>query len=347
MRDANRVLSFSLETLAEQIGAKLEPSAAALQPVYGVATLEAARAGHIGFYANSLYRNALQTTQAAAVIISPKEQALCPVPVLLMDNPYLGYALAARLFNPPPSIPASRDPSAWISPEAQLADNVSVGPHALIEAGACLAEGVIIGAGCVIERGVTVGANSELRPRVTLCRDTQIGTRVLIHPGVVIGSDGFGFANDQGRWVKVPQLGRVIIGDDVEIGANTTIDRGALDDTRIENGAKLDNQIQIAHNVVVGEHTAIAGCVGIAGSTHIGRRCMIGGGVGIVGHITIVDDVYISGGSVVLQGIDEAGLYSSGSPLQLNKDWHKNYLRFKQLNEFARRLSQLEKKLTG
>jgi len=176
-----------------------------------------------------------------------------------------------------------------------------------------------------------------------LCHDVDVGCDVLLHPGVVVGSDGFGIANDKGEWFKVPQLGSVIIEDQVEIGANTTIDRGALDDTVIETGVKLDNQIQIAHNVRVGAHTAIAGCCGIAGSTTIGKYCAIGGAVSMVGHLQIADKVQITVGSVVMQSIKEPGLYSSGAPLQLNKDWHRNYIRFRKLDDMAKRIRKLEK----
>jgi UDP-3-O-[3-hydroxymyristoyl] glucosamine N-acyltransferase len=193
-----------------------------------------------------------------------------------------------------------------------------------------------------LQRNSKLGNDCHLTSRVTLAADTQLGLRVIIQPGAVLGSDGFGLANDDGKWVKIPQLGRVVVGDDVEIGANTTIDRGALEDTVLGTGVKLDNQIQIAHNVQIGDHTAIAGCVGIAGSTRIGRHCMIAGGVGIVGHIEIVDNVYVTGGSIVLKSITQAGVYSSGTPLQTNHAWHRNYHRFKQLDELAKRLYALE-----
>jgi len=221
---------------------------------------------------------------------------------------------------------------------------VSIGPQAVIEAGAILGCDVVIGPSCVIGQGVKIGNNSQLIANVTLCAGTQLGQRIIIHPGAVIGSDGFGNANDAGKWVKVPQLGGVIIHDAVEIGANTTIDKGALEDTVIGVGVKLDNQIQIGHNVQIGEHTAIAGCVGIAGSTCIGRYCMIGGGVGIAGHLELVDHVHVTGGSIVLQSIREPGVYSSGTPLELNQRWHRNYHRFKHLDEMARRLQTIEKK---
>jgi len=310
--------------------------------IMGITTLKKASAQEISFYSNGTYRQELAKTQAAAVIIAPKDKHHCQVAKLVMDNPYLGYARAATLFSLPSSKLPGLHPTAWVSPEAIVVASASIGAHTVIEAGAVIGEEVIIGPGCIIESGVQIGDHCHLRANVTLCANTRLGKHVLIHPGAVIGSDGFGLANDAGTWIKVPQLGGVVIGDQVEIGANTTIDRGALEDTVIGQGVKLDNQVQIAHNVQIGEHTAIAGCVGIAGSTRIGRHCMIAGGVGIVGHLEIVDNVQITGGSIVLQSILEPGVYSSGTPLQANKIWHRNYHRFKQLEEFAQRLKVLE-----
>ncbi len=336
---------MTLSELATQIGAQLQGTASNVM-VTGIATLTRAGPQEISFFTNTLYREELAHTDAAAVILAPKDQHLSKVPVLLMENPYLGYARAAALFDnsavpPPPGI----HPTAWVSPHAMIEATVFVGAQAVIEAGAIIGRHVIIGPGCVIESGVRIGEETHLRANVTLCKGTQLGMRVLIHPGAVIGSDGFGLANDKGQWVKIPQLGGVDVGDEVEIGANTTIDKGSLGNTIIHRGVKLDNQIQIGHNVEIGEHTAIAGCVGIAGSTRIGRYCMIGGGVGIVGHIEIADRVQITGGSIVLQSIPEPGVYSSGTPLQLTPRWQRNYHRFKQLDELTRRVYTLEQLL--
>jgi len=336
-----------LAELACQIGATLvglTPQDAD-KPVVGVATLVHAGGDEVSFYTNRAYREALADTQAAAVILKAEDHEHCRVPALLMDNPYLGYARAAALFNPPTPKEPGIHPSAWVSPAAQLGVGVSVGPQAVIEAGVVLGRNVVVGPATVLEANVQVGDDSYLHARVTLCRESRLGCRVVVHPGAVIGADGFGLANDRGTWVKIPQLGGVVLGDEVEVGANTTIDRGALGDTVIETGVKLDNLIQIAHNVHIGAHTAIAGCVGIAGSTRIGARCMIAGGVGIVGHIEIVDDVQITGGSIVLQSILTPGVYSSGSPLQTNRQWHRNYLRSKELDKLARRLTQLEMRM--
>lgn len=331
-----------LTILADQIGAQLEGVSTEII-VSGVASLQRAGKQEVSFFINRLYKEALKNTQAAAVILSNKDRHYCKGTALVMDNPYLGYARAATLFNPPVIQAQGVHPHAWVSPTTILDTTVSIGAQAVIGDHVVLGKGVTIGAGCVIEESVTIGDYSRLVANVTLCSKTCIGQRVLIHPGAVIGADGFGFANDRGAWVKVPQLGGVIIGDDVEIGANTTIDKGTLEDTVIARGVKLDNQIQIGHNVHIGEHTAIAGCVGIAGSTHIGHHCMIGGGVGIVGHIEIVDHVHITGGSVVLQSILEPGIYSSGTPLQLSAQWRRNFHQFKQLHEMARHLNLFKK----
>jgi len=330
-------VTVSLSVLASHIGATLD-NATEDTVVSGVATLARAHPHEVSFFSNRLYRKELSKTQAAAVILSERDKQYCQVPVLITENPYLGYARAALFFMPKDEQEPHIHGSAWISPKAKIGQRVSIGAHAVVDESAILGDDVVIGHGCVVEKGVKIGNFSRLNANVTLCSGTELGQRVLIHSGAVIGSDGFGLANDKGIWVKVPQLGGVSIEDDVEIGANTTIDKGALENTIIGKGSKLDNQIQIAHNVQIGEHTVIAGCVGIAGSTRIGNHCMIGGGVGIVGHIEIVDNVQITGGSIVLQSIKKSGTYSSGTPLEANFTWRKNYNRFKQLDEMARRL---------
>jgi UDP-3-O-[3-hydroxymyristoyl] glucosamine N-acyltransferase len=337
-KEANLI---SLKELATHIGAQLEDASGDML-VSGIATLMRATPQQISFFSNPFYREELKKTQAAAVILADKEKQYCKVAKLLIDNPYLGYARAATLFSHPISPPPGIHPSAYVSPEAVVDPSASICAHAVIQAGVEIAEHVTVGPGCIVDHQVTIGANSHLVARVTLCQGTRLGKRVLIHPGAVIGSDGFGLANDRGVWIKVPQLGGVLVNDDVEIGANTTIDKGSLEDTFIGQGVKIDNLVQIGHNVTIGDHTAIAGCVGIAGSTRIGRYCMIAGGVGIVGHIELVDYVQVTGGSIVLQSILEPGTYSSGTPLQLNRRWHRNYHRFKQLDDIARRIQTLE-----
>ena len=337
-------VSINLSELATHIGAKVEGNLTDDLLVTGVATLSAAGKQEVSFFANSKYRKELLQTQAAAIILADKDRRFCKVPQLVMDNPYLGYARAVTLFNPVTPPPVGIHPTAWVSSEAVLDASVSIAPHAVIEAGAQIAGDVFIGPGCVVGKGVKIGNGCQLMANVTLCTGTRLGDRVIVHPGTVIGSDGFGNANDAGKWVKVPQLGGVLVGNDVEIGANTTIDKGALEDTIIGEGARLDNLIQIAHNVHIGKHTAIAGCVGIAGSTHIGNYCLIAGGVGISGHLELVDNVHVTGGSIILQSILEPGVYSSGTPIEPNRKWHRNYHRFKHLDDMARRLQILEKK---
>ncbi|MCV6638124.1 UDP-3-O-(3-hydroxymyristoyl)glucosamine N-acyltransferase [Candidatus Albibeggiatoa sp. nov. NOAA] len=338
------MVSISLAQLATQIGAQLNDASVSDVSISGIASLRQASSQQVSFFSNRLYRDDLTQTQAAAVILSAKDVNYSPVPALIMDNPYLGYAHAARLLNPQPKPQTGIHPTAWVSPDAQVAESASIGAQAVIEAGVQIGKNVEIGAGCVVGHNVQLGDNSRLIANVTLCAQTQVGQRCTIYPGAVIGADGFGLANDNGQWVKVPQLGKVVIGDDVDIGANTTIDRGALEDTIISNGVKLDNQIQIAHNVFIGEHTAIAGCVGIAGSTRIGKHCMIAGGVGIVGHIEITDNVQVTGGSIVLQSITESGIYSSGTPLEPSQHWRRNFHQFKHLNDIAKCVQTLKNK---
>jgi len=333
--------NITLAALAAHIGAQWDSVDEHI--VNGIRGLHEANASHISFYTNRAYRKALKQTQAAAVILSSRDQADCPVPTLIMDNPYLGYAKAAALFQESQPFQAFIHPSAIIDPSAKISPNARIDANVVIDKNTQIDDFIHISAGCVIGKNVQIGEKTLIYPRVTLYDGVTIGKNVIIHAGAVIGADGFGLAHSSEGWVKIPQLGSVDIGDNVEIGANTTIDRGALGNTVIGNGVKLDNQIQIAHNVHVGDHTAIAGCVGIAGSTKIGKRCLIGGGVGISGHLEIVDDVHLTGGTNVLQSIDKAGVYSSGVPLQNNKDWHKNYLRFKDLDDMARRLRRLEK----
>ena len=330
---------ITLGALARHLGADLEgPEEYSID---GVATLHRATPDDLSFLANRHYLKDLASSRAGVVIVEERDKARCTRHCLVVKNPYLAYARAASLLFPPATSPGEIHPRAWIAPEARLHANVSIGANAVVEARSVLAAGVVVGPGSVIHAQVEVGENTRIGANVTLCSGTHIGCRGIIHPGAVIGADGFGLAHDGTRWIKVPQLGGVSIGDDVEIGANTAIDRGALEDTVIEDDVRIDNLVQIAHNVYIGAHTAIAGCAGIAGSTRIGKRCLIGGGVGMVGHITIADDVHITGGSNVLQSILEAGVYSSGTPLQPNRQWHRNYVRFKYLDEMAESLKKI------
>lgn len=309
-----------------------------------VATIKRAGPGTITFLSNPHYRRYLAETQASAVIVAPADADLCPVPALVSDNPYLLYARVAALLTPDSPSLKGIDAGAKVHHDARVSTQAWIAPGVVVEEGASIARGAYIGPNCVIQRGVCVEEDTRLVAGVTLCHDVRVGKRTLIHPGVVIGADGFGIARDGHVWVKVPQLGSVVIGADVEIGANTTIDRGALEDTVIETGVKLDNQIQVGHNVWIGEHTAIAGCTAIAGSAHIGRRCMIGGGVGIVGHIEICDDVTVTAMTLVTHSIHMAGTYSGSLPIDNAMQWRKNSVRFRQLDELARRLAILERK---
>ena len=335
----------TLGEIAVASGARLQGGDAATV-ITGVAPLDRAASGQLSFLIHPRYRSYLAATRAAAVILSPADVADCPTPALVTDHPHIAYARAAVLFALTSKSPIGVHPAAWVSPEARVAADAWIGPHCTVEAGAVIETGVVVGPNCVIGEQAVIGAGSRLVAQVTVCHRVQLGRRVLVHPGAVIGSDGFGLALDRdGRWLKVPQLGGVQIGNDVEIGANTTIDRGALEDTVIEDGVKLDNQIQVAQNVRIGAHSALAGCVGIAGSAQIGRHCMLGGGVGIAGHLEIADRVQITGMSLVAQSINEPGTYSSGLTVEPNRLWNKISARLRRLDELFRRLAVLERKV--
>jgi len=308
-------------------------------PLTGVGTLEGAGANQISFLANPKYRGALASTAAGAVIVGPAHSGLTTLPRIVAANPYAYFARVAQLFSPPPDAAAGVHPSAVIHPGARVAASASIAEFVSVGAGAVIGEHAIIGAGCVIGEQVTIGDGTRLAARVTIYRQCHVGARGNIHAGVVIGADGFGFAPDftptAGAWVKIPQTGGVRIGDDVEIGANTTIDRGAIDDTVIGNDVKLDNQIQIGHNCVIGDHTIISGCVGIAGSARIGRRVMIGGAAGILGHLAICDGAIISAMTLVTKSITEPGTYTASMPLMKHEDWLKNAVQLRRLDALA------------
>ncbi len=321
----------TLGELAAQVGAELHGDPAIT--VRRLATLDQAGAGDLSFLYNRRYRKFLKVTAASAVILYPADAADCAVAALVMDNPYLGYARAANLLAAAPQPPAGVHATAAVHPEAHVDESACVGPHAVVEAGAEVGEHVLLEAGSVVQRGCRIGGYTRIEANAVLGPGVTVGRRCIIHAGAVIGADGFGFARDGHRWVKIPQMGGVHIGDDVEIGSNTTIDRGALKDTCIEDGVKIDNLVQIGHNCRIGAHTAIAGCVGIAGSVTIGRRCLIGGAVGIAGHLEIADDVTVTAMSGVHKSILKPGVYSSGWPVQDNRTWHR-YLA--QINRLAR-----------
>ncbi len=262
-----------------------------------------------------------------------------------MEDPYLGYARTAALFHPFELEQCGIHPTATVDPTATIAESAWIGPQSVVMAGATIGESVYIGPGCVIAAAVTVGDNSRLMANVSLMEGTVVGCNCILHPGAVLGSDGFGFANDGGRWIKIPQLGRVVVGDWVEIGANTTIDRGALEDTTIGDGVKLDNLVHIAHNVQVDENCAMAAMVGIAGSTKIGAGTTFGGQAGIVGHIEIAAGTHCTARTLVTHSIHKPGVYSSATTADENAKWRRNSVQFKKLNESIQRLRRVEKKI--
>jgi UDP-3-O-[3-hydroxymyristoyl] glucosamine N-acyltransferase len=335
-------MAVTLGELAVRFGCTLKGDPDAR--VSRVAGLEDAGADAVTFLANPRFRRFLSQTHAGAVVLEPKLADECPVPALLSSNPYATYARIAGVLHPAPSAVAGRHRTALISDTAHIDATASIGPNAVIEAEVRVGARAVVGPGCVVMRGSTIGADTRLVANVTLCESVTVGDRCVLHPGVVIGADGFGFAPDSSGFVKVPQIGGVRIGDDVDVGANTTIDRGAIGDTVIGNGVKLDNQIQIGHNVRVGAHTVIAGCSGVSGSTTIGERCMIGGQVGIAGHLTICDGVLLTGRSFVSSSIHKPGRYSSGLPVDESARFRKNAARFYQLDELAREVKRLRGK---
>jgi len=336
---------YSLGQLAELLGGSVRGDAQRV--ITGLATLQDAGPGQLSFLANSQYRKYLAETRAAAVLLTSEEAERYQGAALIVSNPYLAYAQLSHLFETRPASVPGVHPSAVIAASAQVHPSARIGAYVVIEAGACIEADVEIGAQCFIGARSRIGEGGRLAPRVTLYHDVVIGKRVVIQSGAVIGGEGFGFANEKGSWQKIAQIGGVLIGDDVEIGSNTTIDRGALADTFIGNGVKLDNQIMIAHNVQIGDNTAMAGCVGISGSTKIGRNCMIAGGVGMVGHIEVCDNVFVTGMTMVTRSISEPGSYSSGTAMQPAAEWRKSAARIRQLDDMARRLQQLEKQLAA
>jgi len=344
--------SYTLADIAKHIGAELVVNDNATQAlantvITSLATLANASAGQIAFLANSKYADQLAETQASAVIIASQALPECNVVALVMDNPYQGYAMLANLLDTTPKSASGIHPSAVIADDVTIGEQVSIGANVVIESGVTLGDHVSIGAGCFIGINVSIGTNTQLWSNVSLYHNVTIGHHCLVQANTVIGSDGFGYApvDEQYKWHKIPQLGSVVIGDHVEIGASTTIDRGALEDTIIKDGVILDNQIQIAHNVVIGENTAMAACSVIAGSTVIGKNCTIAGLVGINGHISVADNCVFTGMSLVTKNIREAGVYSSGMPVEQNSKWRKTNARVKRLDSLTKRVKVLEKLL--
>lgn len=315
------------------------------QPLLGVGTLERATAQQISFLANAKYRRSLTSTQAGAVIVAPSDRDSRDLPRIVVDNPYAYFARVAQLFAPRQSHAAGVHSSAVVAASAKVAATASIAEFVSIGNHSVIGEHVRLGPGSIVGDRVVIESASELVARVVVYADCQIGSRTIIHAGVVIGADGFGFANENGRWLKIPQTGRVVIGDDCEIGANTTIDRGAIEDTVIGDDVKLDNQIQIGHNCRIGDHSIVAGCTGIAGSTLIGQRVMIGGAVSITGHLSICDDAILSANAFVIKSITEPGMYSSGLPLMPHREWLKNAAQLRHLNDIVETLKSVAKEI--
>lgn len=333
--------SFSAAELAGRFGLELRGDAQTR--VAGVATLSQAGRLDLAFLANPRYRVQLANSGAGVVVLRAADAEGHVGTVLIAEDPYAAFAKLAALFAPRTTAVPGTHASAVVDPSAQVDADAQIGAFVSIGARTRIAAGAVIGPGCVIGEDCAIGEDCELGPRVTLVTRVRLGKRVQVHPGAVLGADGFGLAMDGGRWLKVPQLGGVLIGDDCEIGANTTIDRGALDDTVLEDDVRLDNQIQVGHNAHVGAHTAMAGCSAVAGSARIGCYCLIGGGAGILGHLELCDRVIVTAMSLVTHSIREPGEYSSGTPLMDNRSWRKSAARFKQLDAFFRRLGDSNK----
>ena len=325
---------FAASELAQRFGLELRGDDRA---VHGVGTLATATADQLGFLANPRYRGQLAETGAGVVVLRADDADARAGTALLARDPYVAFAKIAALFERKPARMAGIHPTAAVDPSAEVEPSAHVGPHVSIGARSRIGAGASIGPGCVIGEDCVIGEGCELVARATLVTRVRLGKRVLVHPGAVLGADGFGIAMDHGRWIKVPQLGGVVIGDDCEIGANTSIDRGALGDTVLEEDVRLDNQIQVGHNVRIGAHTAMAGCSAVAGSAVIGHHCLVGGGAGILGHLEVCDRVVITAMSLVTHSIREPGEYSSGTPLMDNRSWRRSAARFKQLDDIARR----------
>lgn len=337
------MVTYTLGKIAKHINAEFNGDVNRV--ISGVATLQSANEKQISFLNNSKYERFLAETKAAAVILSKENAVQYNKNSLIVDNPHFAFAQAATLFMKLPELPCGIHSTAIIGKNCNIDPSARIGANVVIDDNVTIGANTQINAGCIIGNNCEIGANCHLWSKVILYYKTKLGNNINIHSGAILGADGFGWAQHEGRWHKVPQLGRVIIEDDVDIGANATIDRGTLDNTIVETGVKLDNMTQIAHNVKVGAHTLIAGFSGIAGSTVIGKHCIIGGNVSIAGHLNITDYVILTGTSAVSRSIKEPGVYSSGVGLMKNREWRKNAVRFYYLDKMARRLHKVEKKL--
>lgn len=332
---------YSLQALAEFLGAELrgDPSCT----VYRLNTLQDAKEGELSFLANKVYKRYLKDTSASAVILSQADAESFLGNRLICDNPYLAYAQLSKRFDQSYSFSAGVHQSSVVDESARVDPSAFIGAGAVISSGAIVGADVFIGSGVFVGEDSQIGEGSYIHPNVTIYQGVSIGCRTIVHSGAVIGADGFGHANNRGLWVKIHQLGGVEIGDDVEIGACTTIDRGALGNTKIGNGVIIDNLVQIAHNVEVGDNSALAGCSAISGSSTLGKHCVLAGGAGLVGHIDLCDGVVVTARTMVTKSITEPGTYSSGTPFEPNRQWRKNAVRFSQLDGITKRLSALEK----
>lgn len=336
-------MSYTLPEIAAQFGGVVQGDNGVR--IGQVASLENAEADQIGFLTDRKYLPQLAKTHAGAVLLSLEHAEATSLPRIVTDNPYAYFARVAGLLNreilPPPGV----DPSACVAEGVVVPITSSVGAYATVGEGVHIGENVAIGPGCCVGEGSEIGAGTRLHANAVVYHGCRIGGNCIIHSGAIIGADGFGHAHDEGRWIKIPQIGHVVIGDNVEIGANTTIDRGTLDDTVIEEGAKLDNLIQIGHNCRIGAHTVIAGCVGVAGSARIGRQCRIGGAAMILGHLEIADGVTISPGSMITRSIAKPGTYTALMPFQAHDNWLKTAAHIRHLEALVERVSQLEREL--
>ncbi len=332
---------LTLGEIASRLGGRLVGGAGVL--IEQVGSLEHAGPRQIAFFSGPRYRAQLAATRAGAVVVPPAAAQQTKLPRIVSDNPYAFFARVSRLLNPAPLPEPGVHATAQVHRTARVAASARVEAGAVVGAGAELGERAWVGAGCHLGEGVSVGEGSRLYPSVTIYAHCRLGARVIVHAGAVIGADGFGMANEEGLWVKLPHIGRVLVGDDVEIGANTTIDRGTVDDTVIEEGVKLDNLIQIGHNCRIGAHTAMAGCVGVAGSAVIGRHCTVGGASVILGHLSLCDDVHVSAGTVISRSIRKPGTYTGMYPFDDNASWARNTALVRHLAELADRVAALEK----
>ena len=336
-------MAVTLTELVAHFGGELVGDGACV--VSQVAPLDRARPDELGFVTQSKYLSQLAGTHAGAVILPVDARDATDLPRILTPNPYLYFARVSAMLNPQPRPPAGIHPAATVAPDAEIAADASIASGAVIGSGVRIGARTMIGANCVVGDHTRIGTDCLLYANVTLYHGCEVGDRTILHAGCVIGADGFGFAPNEGCWEKIPQIGRVLIGNDVEVGACTTIDRGALEDTIIEEGVKLDNLIQIAHNVRIGAHTAIAACTGIAGSAKIGRHCTIGGAAMIFGHIEIADGTRISTNTLITKSLPKAGTYTSALPFSEHEVWQRNAVHMRNLDKLVNRIKQLEKRL--